>query len=63
MQLLPTQEEAVAASLLESVIADAIADIDRFDVLDDLDLIEQLPLPVTVTGTERQKRGVDRKSS
>lgn len=62
MQLMPTEEEAMAASLLDSGISDAVADVDQFDVFDDLDLFEQAE-PVTAAtqppGEDRSKRGVD----
>lgn len=61
---MPTEEEAMAASLLDSRISEAVADVDQFDVFDDLDLMEQAT-PVTTTtqppDEDRSKRGIDGK--
>ena len=61
---MPTEEEAMAASLLDSSISEAVADVDEFDVFDDLDFLEQA-IPVTSTtqppDEDRSKRGIDGK--
>ena len=66
--MLPSEEESVIASLLEADIAEAVADLGQFDVLDELDLLEQAfeftAAPNTTdsdSGSEREKRGIERK--
>ena len=65
MQLLPTEEERTIASLLDNAIADAVSEREQFDVLDELDLLEQAEeFIVAANASEedgRQKRGIERK--
>ena len=49
----------MAASLLDSAISAAVADVDQFDVLDELDLTEAMAILPTDEG--RSKRGIDGK--
>ncbi|CAI8040667.1 hypothetical protein GBAR_LOCUS22633, partial [Geodia barretti] len=65
-RLLPSEEEAVIASLLDGEIAEAVAGLGQFDVLDELDLLEQAfeftAAPNTTdsdSGSEREKRGIE----
>ena len=67
---MPSEEESEMAFLLDSTTADAVSDLEQFDVLDELDLLEQgEDFRVAVNSSEsqsdtnvgRQKRGIDRK--
>ena len=50
----------MAASLLDSAISVAVADIDQYDVMDELDQLELAESVATlVTEQGRSKRGVD----
>ena len=68
MQLLPTEEERTIASLLDNAIADAVSDREQFDVLDELDLLEQADEFIIAANASqeddnlgRKKRGIERK--
>lgn len=64
---MPTEEESTASSLLDTAIADAVSDLEQFDVLDELDLLEQAEEFTVATNTSqgsdagRKKRGIERK--
>ena len=61
---MPTPEEEEAASMIDSVVADSIADFDQYDVFDEMDDLEQIPPVATSSRTSevtRSKRGVDGK--
>ena len=69
---MPSEEESEMAFLLDSATADAVSDLEQFDVLDELDLPEQgEDFRVAVNSSEsqtdtivgRQKRGIERKFS
>ena len=67
MQLLPTEEERTIASLLDNAIADAVSDREQFDVLDELDLLEQAEEFIAAANAGqvdedpgRKKRGIER---
>ena len=68
MQLIPTEEESTIASLLDTAIADAVSDLEQFDVLDELDLLEQggeFIVAASVSQEDvnpgRKRRGIERK--
>ena len=55
------------ASVLDDAIAEAVADLGQFDVLDDLDLFEQAEEFNTASQpssseSQRRKRGIERKT-
>ena len=67
---MPSEEESPMAFLLDSATADAVSDLEQFDVLDELDLLEQgEDFRVAVNSSEsqsdtnvgRQKRGIERR--
>lgn len=68
LQLLPTEEEETVASILDDAIAEAVADLEQFDVLDELDLLEQAEEFNTATNasqasspeSQRKRRGIER---
>jgi hypothetical protein len=64
--LLPTEEERTIASLLDNAIADAVSDREQFDVLDELDLLEQAEEFIAAANASqvdedpgRKKRGIE----
>ena len=68
MQLNPTEEENTIASLLDTAISDAMSDREQFDVLDELDLLEQGNEFLVVANASqedvnprRKRRGIERK--
>ena len=71
LQLLPSEEEDTISALLDSAIADAVAQREIFDVEDELDILEQngmndMMFRTTVTPdlgnmNFRKKRGINRK--
>ena len=67
MQLIPTEEESTIAFLLDTAIADAVSELEQFDVLDELDLLEQgQEFTVADVSQEdinpgRKRRGIERK--
>ena len=65
--MLPTEEEATVASVLDDAIAEAVGDLEQFDVLDDIDRLEQAEEVDTASQpssseSQRKKRGIERKT-
>lgn len=61
-QLLPSEQENTVVALLNAAIVNAVANREQFDVLDDIDIMEQAEtFRVTAQVHPREKRGIERK--
>ena len=62
-QLLPSEQEQTIIALLDAAILDAVADQGQFDVLDEIDLLEQAENFAVASDlnsdTIRKKRGIE----